>query len=391
MSRRHAQLLDESDDESRDSEPAVVDNVLPLDDDAAGGRATAAKRKQAAKKGKVVGNGTAGTKGAGTKPVTPKSKRKPAAAKAGTGTDGKIDKTSGKAAKATPAKKKEPKKMEGVVEWWDGDHKAAKLPKGHVWGQMTHNGLVFPAAFVPTNIPILYDGDVMKLTPLAEEAAIFWAQKLETDYVKDAVFQKNFMKDFKKILRKEKCEHAAAIKDLKKINFTALQTHVQTKSAERKARTKAEREEEKKANEATKAKYGFCVVDGHKQQVARYMPEPPGLFMGRGEQPLRGRIKTRIQPEDITINISKGVPVPQPPAGRKWKKVIHDHTVRWLASWVDSITGNQKYIDVHANSFLKGQSDMKKFEKARKLKKCIACRATRLFARIKGEKACCGL
>lgn len=31
--------------------------------------------------------------------------------------------------------------------------------------------------------------------------------------------------------------------------------------------------------------------------------EPPGLFRGRGDHPKMGKLKARIYPEDITINI----------------------------------------------------------------------------------------
>lgn len=50
--------------------------------------------------------------------------------------------------------------------------------------------------------------------------------------------------------------------------------------------------------------------------------EPPGLFRGRGEHPKMGRIKRRIYPKDITINIGKGVPIPEHPyPDQHWKEV----------------------------------------------------------------------
>jgi DNA topoisomerase-1 len=52
----------------------------------------------------------------------------------------------------------------------------------------------------------------------------------------------------------------------------------------------------------------------------------------------------------------------------KWKAVIHDNTVTWLANWTENINGNHKYVFLAAGSSLKGQSDMMKFEKARELK-----------------------
>lgn len=78
-----------------------------------------------------------------------------------------------------------------------------------------------------------------------------------------------------------------------------------------------------------------------------------------------------MRPEQITINIGKGVPVPQPPKGHKWKSVVHDDKVTWLATWKENINGNVKYVFLAAGSSLKGQSDLKKFEKARALKVCL--------------------
>ena len=40
-------------------------------------------------------------------------------------------------------------------------------------------------------------------------------------------------------------------------------------------------------------------------QVGNFRVEPPGLFRGRGEHPKMGRIKRRIYPRDITINIGE--------------------------------------------------------------------------------------
>jgi DNA topoisomerase-1 len=80
-----------------------------------------------------------------------------------------------------------------------------------------------------------------------------------------------------------------------------------------------------------------------------------------------------VRPEDITLNIGKGVPIPKPNMPGKWKNVIHDQTVTWLANWTENINGNHKYVFLAAGSSLKGQSDMMKFEKARELKVSLIC------------------
>ena len=52
----------------------------------------------------------------------------------------------------------------------------------------------------------------------------------------------------------------------------------------------------------------------------------------------------------------------------KWKAIVHDDTVTWLANWKENVNGQFKYVFLAAGSSLKGQSDMQKFEKARELK-----------------------
>ena len=82
-------------------------------------------------------------------------------------------------------------------------------------------------------------------------------------------------------------------------------------------------------------------------------------------------IKNRVVPEQVTINIGHDCTVPEPPPGHSWGSVIHDNTVTWLAMWKENVNDNTKYVFLAANSSLKGQSDFKKFEKARELKKHI--------------------
>ncbi|CAG8630568.1 16986_t:CDS:10, partial [Racocetra fulgida] len=112
------------------------------------------------------------------------------------------------------------------------------------------------------------------------------------------------------------------------------------------------------------ASFYAAMLDGRKEKVGNFRIEPPGLFRGRGAHPKTGSLK-------VTINIGKGAKIPSPPEGHKWAGVIHDPTVTWLATWKENVNDNIKYVFLAANSSLKGLSDMKKFEKARELKKHI--------------------
>lgn len=111
--------------------------------------------------------------------------------------------------------------------------------------------------------------------------------------------------------------------------------------------------------------YGWAVLNGRREKVGNYRIEPPGLFRGRGEHPKTGTLKTRVLPEQVTINIGEDAKIPEPPAGHTWGSVQHDSSVTWLATWKDNVNDNIKYVFLAANSSLKGQSDFKKFEKVR--------------------------
>ena len=111
--------------------------------------------------------------------------------------------------------------------------------------------------------------------------------------------------------------------------------------------------------------YKYIIIDGARQKVGNYKIEPPGIFMGRGDHPKLGKIKRRINPEDVTINLDKDATVPKPNVGGNWKKIIHDNNVIWLATWVDEITGKNKYVFTSMESIFKSESDEKKFDLAK--------------------------
>lgn len=66
----------------------------------------------------------------------------------------------------------------------------------------------------------------------------------------------------------------------------------------------------------------------------------------------------------------KGEPIPEHPyPGQKWAEVRHDKTVTWLAYWKAPTSQKDfKYVWLAANSTFKSDSDLAKYEKARKLK-----------------------
>ena len=228
------------------------------------------------------------------------------------------------------------------------------------WKTLKHNGILFPKPYEYRQYKVIVSGKECILPEKAEEMAYNWAAKLETPYVDDKVFQKNFWEDFKEELPQE----------LKKTKFPIdwdlwpIHKDIQKRKEEKKAVPKAARDKEKEERDKLKAIYGKAILNGIEVELGNYIVEPAGIFMGRGEHPKRGRWKVQAQPEDITINISKNESPPSPPAGHSWKAIVENKGAYYAAMWIESLTGVQKKILFAANSFVKQNSDKKKFEHA---------------------------
>jgi len=162
------------------------------------------------------------------------------------------------------------------------------------------------------------------------------------------------------------------IKEFRKCDFRPIHTHYKGEQEKRKARTKEDKEDEKNEKAQVKEKHGFATVDGHKEGIANFTVEPPGLFLGRGMHPKAGMFKHRVLPEQVTLNMSEGMTPPECPLkGHKWGSIIHNHEVTWLACWRENINNQNKYVLFSAYSSLRGRSDRAKFETAKKLKSFI--------------------
>ncbi|KAL6768009.1 DNA topoisomerase 1 [Auxenochlorella protothecoides] len=237
------------------------------------------------------------------------------------------------------------------------------------WTTLEHSGVLFPPEYQPHGVKMLYDGVPVDLTPEQEEVATFYAVMLETDYMTKETFKKNFWEGFSEVLGPKH-----AIQCLRKCDFTPIYEWHMAERERKRALTKEEKLRLKEEREAAEADYKFARVDGKQEQVGNFRVEPPGLFRGRGEHPKMGKIKKRIYPRDITINIGKGCPLPKHPfPGQTWREVRHDQTVTWLAYWRDPVnTKEYKYVFLAATSTWKSESDLLKYEKARKLKDSIA-------------------
>ncbi|EHY59729.1 DNA topoisomerase 1 [Exophiala dermatitidis] len=309
----------------------------------------------------------------------PLAKRAPATASRRVKTESStpVKKTSKSIKKEETADPEDEEDDDDEVKWWEDPTKGDGTNK---WETLEHNGVVFPPPYqpLPEHVKMKYDGVPISLHPDAEEVAGFFGSMLNSTHnVENPTFQKNFFNDFKEILEKTggatdaKTGKKIEIKEFAKCDFRPIFEHYEAERAAKKALPAAEKKALKAAKDEAEAPYMYCIWDGKKQKVGNFRVEPPGLFRGRGEHPKTGKVKTRVMPEQVTLNIGKEAKVPPPPEGHKWKEIKHDKQGTWLAMWQENINGNYKYVMLAANSDIKGQSDYKKFEKARELKKHI--------------------
>ena len=270
---------------------------------------------------------------------------------------------------------REAEEEEEEYRWWEDPTKGDGTKK---WDTLEHAGVVFPPPYqpLPKNVQMRYDGTPVRMAPEAEEVAGFFGAMLNSTHnVENPTFQKNFFDDFTKVLKEtggatDKQGNKVNIKEFTKCDFQPIFDYYDAQRAEKKALPGAEKKQLKAEKDAAEATYMYCMWDGRKQKVGNFRVEPPSLFRGRGDHPKTGRVKKRVQPEQITINIGSEATVPAPPDGHRWKEIKHDKEGTWLAMWQENINGAYKYVMLAANSDIKGQSDYKKFEKARELKVC---------------------
>jgi len=246
------------------------------------------------------------------------------------------------------------------------------VEKTYKWKTLEHNGVAFPPNYTLKGISIKINNEKLALNSEQEEIVYAWAKKKDTHYIKDVIFQKNFMNDFKKVL-------PTRFHNMNNINeidfseaFILVDEEIKHKIREKETIRSLSREEKKKLldvkkqeRERLKSFYGKAFVDGLEVEVANWLVEPPGLFMGRGLHPLRGRWKPRVVPQDVILNLGEDVPVPE----GTWKNIVHDHSSTWLATWTEKLTDKRKYVWLHDSAFLRQNNDKEKYDRAKNLEK----------------------
>ena len=186
------------------------------------------------------------------------------------------------------------------------------------WVTMRHKGVNLPPLYTPTG-KIKYKGEYIPLPPLCEEYLVYWF-RLKLIHRNDPVVQQNFLKDIKKIQGK------ARITDdfLKDRSIRAQCIKMGHNFTYR----------EKVSN--------IVKVDNVKYSVNNNI-DIPGVFIGKGNHPSRGKIKRRVQTKDITVN---GTCPSKAHDGQSWGHRVQSNESYYIACWKDPLFNKMKYIYV---------------------------------------------
>jgi DNA topoisomerase-1 len=259
---------------------------------------------------------------------------------------------------------------------------------------LKHNGIVVPL-YEPKGFSIIIDDHKIKLQNKSEQMAVAWTRRNLSTTIPppDAVFKKNFMKEFLAQLKAENPSESFLIDftqkylssienpqatlnndsgQVKEIDFIEIKDFIQQEKIKKEALTKEEKkqqaEERKIKRLENKEKYGFAEVDGQRLEIANWTAEPSCLFAGRGDHPQRGRWKEGPSKDDITLNLS---PDAQRPEGWKTGQIEWEKDKMYIAKWQDKLTGKIKYVWFSDTAFLKQNREKEKFRKAEALGKQI--------------------
>ena len=121
----------------------------------------------------------------------------------------------------------------------------------------------------------------MRLSEPTEEVATFYGKMLDHDYTTKEAFNKNFFKDWRRVMTEKEKEK---IRDLSKCDFQEINVYFKKVSEDRKNRSKEEKKAEKAKNDELTEHYGFCEIDGHKEKIGNvqflfYLPKKSWNFV----------------------------------------------------------------------------------------------------------------
>jgi DNA topoisomerase-1 len=229
--------------------------------------------------------------------------------------------------------------------------------------QLVHNGILINEVPLPSRLELTIRGERRELMPRQIEMAMAWAKKQGTPYVEEAVFVRNFMRDFSAALSID------PPLNVEEVDFDPAVAIVQAERTAREQMTREERKalaaERKARREVLKEQYGYAIVDGERVELGNYTAEPSSIFMGRGKHPLRGKWKEGPQQSDVTLNLSPDAPRPE----GDWEEIVWEPESLWVARWRDKLSDKLKYVWLSDTAPIKQEREAAKFDQALELNK----------------------
>ena len=286
------------------------------------------------------------------------------------------------------------------------------------WKKLVHNGVLFSPP--PKPLPqvawpkIKQNGKWVQIYigDLGEEMLRAYIQMQNSPHFETKIFRTNFLKDFNQAISIKNI----SLTSLDDLDINTTSTWITSRKQEEKnikdslSRNnepnlkKEYKEYIKDETDALKIKYGNGKIDDHKMEITTFRLPPGRLYVGHGEHPLRGKYVRRIEPKDVTLNISSSDDIPKPmyyesdirnswiykihyekksktsvskdkyplfliyDTNMKWGKVVQIKEYTWLVSWPHPLYPEKiQYIFPSMSSEPRIKKDREKYELARKL------------------------
>lgn len=197
---------------------------------------------------------------------------------------------------------------------------------------------------------------------LAEEMLYAWVS-LPEKYSQDKTYQKNFYSDLKFELTDNQ-KKLKFPKDFEAV-LISLKDAYELEKIHKTEYKSTHKEEEKARIQYNKEHYGTCKIDGNETSIM-YVVESPSIFRGRGDNPMSGHWKYRVEQKDIELNFKPG----KGPRGY-WKKVEWKPDVAFGGCYIQNIGHGGLFKTyktfLFGNSKVNTERSVHKFEMARKV------------------------
>ena len=226
---------------------------------------------------------------------------------------------------------------------------------------LTHNGVLFQEPFTSKGFNQI-QGKSISL--LAEEMLWKFSPYAFNKYKDDENFINNAWCDIKPQLP-SKFQSWRFPNDFINL-FTAMETVKANLKLQKSEYNKTHKTEIEKEKNEHKEKFGYCIKNGEKTELANFVCEGSRFFISRGE--LRGRWVSSVRPEDVEINASENIPCTM--EGHRWK-CIELRQTDYIATYKINIGFGTAFVDkfvwLSANSGDKQEDNEHKYEKGRLL------------------------